>query len=250
MSASKNSQHLVAALGVVLLVSMFVVAATQDGKRPPDTEGEPLWEDTDLSVEERIGNCDSFNCILKAGEKFPSLCHLKAHGRFTRAIVECDATCNVLRDEDPDTFDCWRIESCEDDMDCAKTFGIEPSPGATSRKSSQPKYVWKQYDKARGRSSSIQALRNVLVNWKDITIDRAYTALMKCDNEWCQPDFESTSDIFPTVDSIMRAVRNLDSHQRLFVVVHDSSNTYASYVTRLRGDWRYVQEIRSFDGYE
>jgi len=87
---------------------------------------DPSSHVTTLSVEERISGCESFDCILKAGEEFPSLCHLKAHGRFTRAIVECDATCKVLLAADPEAFDCWRVEACAKDRECAELFGLEP----------------------------------------------------------------------------------------------------------------------------
>jgi hypothetical protein len=85
----------------------------------------PLWTDTTLTVEERIGDCKTHACIVEAGEAFPSLCHLKAHGRFTRAVVECDSDCKWLRRTDPDTFHCWRVEACHSDPECARLFEVE-----------------------------------------------------------------------------------------------------------------------------
>ncbi len=110
-----------------LAAGMFAVAFfvfVQHGRaKPPATKGGK----TSRTVEQRIGHCKSFDCILEAGEKFPSLCHLKANDRFTRAIVECDPTCHYLRAADPDVFDCWRIESCKDDVGCSNLFGIHAS---------------------------------------------------------------------------------------------------------------------------
>jgi hypothetical protein len=110
----------------MFMVAFFVLAQSGEAK-PPPTPPPTKISKASRTVEERIGHCRSFDCILKAGEQSPSLCHLKAHDRFTRAIVECDATCKALRAADPEAFDCWRIESCKDDVECASLFGIQAS---------------------------------------------------------------------------------------------------------------------------
>lgn len=88
---------------------------------------EPVWQPTPttaLTVEERIGNCKTHECIIEAGAVFPSLCHLKVNGEFTSAVVECDADCKWLRRADPDVFDCWRVETCDQDPACVRLFEV------------------------------------------------------------------------------------------------------------------------------
>ena len=109
---SEKNQKLLAVIGMVAFVAILVGLEIKN-------------KGTEPSMQERISDCEDFACIVKASEKSPSLCHLKAHGQFTRAIVECDATCEPLRADDPDVFDCWPVEACARDAECAALFGIE-----------------------------------------------------------------------------------------------------------------------------
>ncbi len=115
---NEKRQKLVAVVGLIGVIGVFGYLATARSDNSQEYANR-----TSQTVEERIGDCETHACIVKAGEAFPSLCHLKVAGTFTYGVVECDDDCKWLRRSDS-VFDCWRVETCNQDPECARKFNL------------------------------------------------------------------------------------------------------------------------------